>query len=207
MSVPRALMLLPGRQLLLHHQQKNKQTTPLFPFTLCRCWGENSTWMPSHSICPRLHHEPEQAWKGVLQYRCGRFNFYGFKALSEPQTHRIGSTGNSLVSPRKKRKSKKRDIFTWFHQWVVNFTWVIGFNMKSIGCLSVFSFLLFLYPSSAYDHNLERNVAIKKLSRPFQNQTHAKRAYRELVLMKCVNHKNVRFLLFSRFFIYRFQFG
>uniref|UniRef100_A0A8C7SN10 Stress-activated protein kinase JNK n=1 Tax=Oncorhynchus mykiss TaxID=8022 RepID=A0A8C7SN10_ONCMY len=44
---------------------------------------------------------------------------------------------------------------------------------------------------SAYDHNLERNVAIKKLSRPFQNQTHAKRAYRELVLMKCVNHKNV----------------
>lgn len=52
----------------------------------------------------------------------------------------------------------------------------------------------FLSPptSSAYDHNFERNVAIKKLSRPFQNQTHAKRAYRELVLMKCVNHKNVR---------------
>lgn len=51
---------------------------------------------------------------------------------------------------------------------------------------------LSLFPcSSAYDHHLERNVAIKKLSRPFQNQTHAKRAYRELVLMKCVNHKNV----------------
>uniref|UniRef100_A0A8D2ZXP7 Stress-activated protein kinase JNK n=1 Tax=Scophthalmus maximus TaxID=52904 RepID=A0A8D2ZXP7_SCOMX len=49
---------------------------------------------------------------------------------------------------------------------------------------------------SAYDHNLERNVAIKKLSRPFQNQTHAKRAYRELVLMKCVNHKNVSARLF-----------
>uniref|UniRef100_A0A8C9G1V5 Stress-activated protein kinase JNK n=1 Tax=Pavo cristatus TaxID=9049 RepID=A0A8C9G1V5_PAVCR len=44
---------------------------------------------------------------------------------------------------------------------------------------------------AAYDAILERNVAIKKLSRPFQNQTHAKRAYRELVLMKCVNHKNV----------------
>ncbi|TKS85570.1 Mitogen-activated protein kinase 8B [Collichthys lucidus] len=44
---------------------------------------------------------------------------------------------------------------------------------------------------SAYDQILERNVAIKKLSRPFQNQTHAKRAYRELVLMKCVNHKNI----------------
>lgn len=48
----------------------------------------------------------------------------------------------------------------------------------------------FIY-SAAYDAVLERNVAIKKLSRPFQNQTHAKRAYRELVLMKCVNHKNV----------------
>uniref|UniRef100_A0A668VW07 Stress-activated protein kinase JNK n=1 Tax=Oreochromis aureus TaxID=47969 RepID=A0A668VW07_OREAU len=29
------------------------------------------------------------------------------------------------------------------------------------------------------------------LCRPFQNQTHAKRAYRELVLLKCVNHKNI----------------
>lgn len=48
-----------------------------------------------------------------------------------------------------------------------------------------------LLRSSAYDQILERNVAIKKLSRPFQNQTHAKRAFRELVLMKCVNHKNV----------------
>uniref|UniRef100_A0A2K5C6A6 Mitogen-activated protein kinase 10 n=1 Tax=Aotus nancymaae TaxID=37293 RepID=A0A2K5C6A6_AOTNA len=44
---------------------------------------------------------------------------------------------------------------------------------------------------AAYDAVLDRNVAIKKLSRPFQNQTHAKRAYRELVLMKCVNHKNL----------------
>uniref|UniRef100_A0A8C5QND0 Stress-activated protein kinase JNK n=1 Tax=Leptobrachium leishanense TaxID=445787 RepID=A0A8C5QND0_9ANUR len=48
---------------------------------------------------------------------------------------------------------------------------------------------------AAYDSVLERHVAIKKLSRPFQNQTHAKRAYRELVLMKCVNHKNIIGLL------------
>uniref|UniRef100_A0A803Y9N0 Stress-activated protein kinase JNK n=1 Tax=Meleagris gallopavo TaxID=9103 RepID=A0A803Y9N0_MELGA len=48
---------------------------------------------------------------------------------------------------------------------------------------------------AAYDAILDRNVAIKKLSRPFQNQTHAKRAYRELVLMKCVNHKNIISLL------------
>ena len=39
---------------------------------------------------------------------------------------------------------------------------------------------------------MNTNVAIKKLSRPFQNVTHAKRAYREFKLMKIVNHKNVR---------------
>ncbi|MEQ2249286.1 Mitogen-activated protein kinase 10 [Ilyodon furcidens] len=49
---------------------------------------------------------------------------------------------------------------------------------------------------AGYDAVLDRNVAIKKLSRPFQNQTHAKRAYRELVLMKCVNHKNVSYRFF-----------
>lgn len=57
--------------------------------------------------------------------------------------------------------------------------------------------LICLVTSSAYDQILERNVAIKKLSRPFQNQTHAKRAYRELVLMKCVNHKNVSVHIYS----------
>ena len=45
--------------------------------------------------------------------------------------------------------------------------------------------------SAAYDTGTGQNVAIKKLSRPFQNVTHAKRAYREFVLMKLVNHKNV----------------
>lgn len=44
---------------------------------------------------------------------------------------------------------------------------------------------------AAYDSVLKQDVAIKKLARPFQNVTHAKRAYREFVLMKLVNHKNV----------------
>lgn len=45
--------------------------------------------------------------------------------------------------------------------------------------------------SAAFDTVAAQNVAIKKLSRPFQNVTHAKRAYREFKLMKLVNHKNV----------------
>ncbi|KAI4455941.1 mitogen-activated protein kinase [Holotrichia oblita] len=44
---------------------------------------------------------------------------------------------------------------------------------------------------AAVDTVTQQNVAIKKLSRPFQNVTHAKRAYREFKLMKLVNHKNV----------------
>ncbi|CAL1266339.1 unnamed protein product [Larinioides sclopetarius] len=48
---------------------------------------------------------------------------------------------------------------------------------------------------AAYDTVTRQNVAIKKLSRPFQNVTHAKRAYREFKLMKLVNHKNIIGLL------------
>ncbi|XP_077999736.1 stress-activated protein kinase JNK-like isoform X2 [Glandiceps talaboti] len=48
---------------------------------------------------------------------------------------------------------------------------------------------------AAYDTTSGQNVAIKKLSRPFQNVTHAKRAYREFVLMKLCNHKNIIGLL------------
>ena len=45
--------------------------------------------------------------------------------------------------------------------------------------------------SSAYDSVRGEKVAIKKLVKPFQNETYAKRAFRELRLMKMVNHKNV----------------
>ncbi|KAG1687335.1 Stress-activated protein kinase JNK [Nymphon striatum] len=48
---------------------------------------------------------------------------------------------------------------------------------------------------AAFDQATQQNVAIKKLSRPFQNVTHAKRAYREFKLMKLVNHKNIIGLL------------
>jgi c-Jun N-terminal kinase len=48
---------------------------------------------------------------------------------------------------------------------------------------------------AAYDTVTQQNVAIKKLSRPFQNVTHAKRAFREFKLMKLVNHKNIIGLL------------
>ncbi len=50
----------------------------------------------------------------------------------------------------------------------------------------------YILNSAAYDTVTGQNVAIKKLSRPFQNVTHAKRAYREFKLMKLVNHKNVK---------------
>jgi serine/threonine protein kinase len=48
---------------------------------------------------------------------------------------------------------------------------------------------------AAFDDVLKTNVAIKKMSKPFQNATHAKRAYREFCIMKIVNHKNLISLL------------
>ena len=56
---------------------------------------------------------------------------------------------------------------------------------------------MFTHCSAAYDTVTQQNVAIKKLSRPFQNVTHAKRAYREFKLMKLVNHKNARNSIFK----------
>ena len=50
--------------------------------------------------------------------------------------------------------------------------------------------LSFLY-SSALDVQTGVKVAVKKLVKPFQNETYAKRAFRELRLMKIVDHKNV----------------
>ena len=40
-----------------------------------------------------------------------------------------------------------------------------------------------------------RKVAIKKLARPFQSAVHAKRTYRELRMLKHMNHENVWFYI------------
>ena len=54
--------------------------------------------------------------------------------------------------------------------------------------------------SSAEDTFTQKSIAIKKLSRPFETSTHAKRAYREIKLLKHVKHENIILLLdiFSR---------
>lgn len=38
---------------------------------------------------------------------------------------------------------------------------------------------------------LAQKVAIKKLAKPFATNIHAKRAYREICLLKHVNHDNI----------------
>ncbi|XP_051518277.1 STKc_p38 domain-containing protein isoform X1 [Myxocyprinus asiaticus] len=48
----------------------------------------------------------------------------------------------------------------------------------------------------ATDHKTKEKVAIKKLYRPFQSLIHAKRAYRELQLLRHIQHDNVIRLLF-----------
>ena len=71
-------------------------------------------------------------------------------------------------------KSLKLSVYYWLCHLV---SLILNINLK--------------FSSSALDTETGGKVAIKKLNRPFQNVTHAKRAYRELVLMQLVNHKNV----------------
>ena len=44
---------------------------------------------------------------------------------------------------------------------------------------------------SAFDTVRKERVAIKKLMKHFRNKTYAKRAFRELRLLKIINHKNI----------------
>ena len=52
--------------------------------------------------------------------------------------------------------------------------------------------LFIVFYSSATDSGTEEQVAIKKLSRPFQSTIHSKRTYRELRMLKHMQHENVR---------------
>ena len=52
--------------------------------------------------------------------------------------------------------------------------------------------LICVIHSSAQDKERKIKVAIKKLARPFQSAIHAKRAYREVRLLKHMHHENVR---------------
>lgn len=49
----------------------------------------------------------------------------------------------------------------------------------------------FIHNSSATNTTTGEQVAIKKLSRPFQTTMHAKRSFRELKLLRHMNHENV----------------
>ena len=48
--------------------------------------------------------------------------------------------------------------------------------------------------SSATETESGKQVAIKKLARPFQTNVHAKRTYREIHMLKHMNHENVSIL-------------
>lgn len=60
---------------------------------------------------------------------------------------------------------------------------------------TVHLFRLSFFFSSAVDNQTGLKVAIKKLARPFQSAVHAKRTYRELRMLKHMNHENVRSIL------------
>ena len=56
------------------------------------------------------------------------------------------------------------------------------------------------FNSSALDTEKNVKVAIKKLTRPFQSAIHARRTFREIKMLKHMNHENV-----SEFISYLYQ--
>ncbi|TPP67631.1 Mitogen-activated protein kinase [Fasciola gigantica] len=44
---------------------------------------------------------------------------------------------------------------------------------------------------TAYDTRLQRRVAIKKLTKPFEDKEYAKRTHRELKILSHVDHENI----------------
>ncbi|XP_022241617.1 stress-activated protein kinase JNK-like [Limulus polyphemus] len=103
---------------------------------------------------------------------------------------RLCPEGSSVASHSSDMSSKNSSMFYTVEVGDAQFTILkryqnlrpIGSGAQGIVC-------------SALDKVTDQHVAIKKLSRPFQNVTHAKRAYREFKLMKLVNHKNIIGLL------------
>lgn len=64
--------------------------------------------------------------------------------------------------------------------------------METVACLCISGACCHaIVCSSSYDRDRKMKVAIKKLARPFQTAIHAKRAYRELRLLKHMHHENV----------------
>lgn len=55
---------------------------------------------------------------------------------------------------------------------------------------------VFFFYSSAYDVDTGKDVAIKKLSRPFLTAIHAKRTYREIRMLRYMMHENVSYTNF-----------
>lgn len=81
------------------------------------------------------------------------------------------------------------EILSWLTMDFENNSYVKE-NPRALWLHSIINF-----HSSALDAITNTKVAIKKLNRPFQTATHAKRTFRELRLLKHMNHENIIGLL------------
>lgn len=76
----------------------------------------------------------------------------------------------------------------WMDYTVNNTTWKVPSRYSNLTPLGQGAYGLVC---SSDDSVLQQKVAIKKLSKPFATNIHAKRAYREIRLLKHVNHDNI----------------
>lgn len=76
----------------------------------------------------------------------------------------------------------------WMDYTINNSVWKVPSRYTNLTLLGQGAYGLVC---SADDSVLSQKVAIKKLSKPFATNIHAKRAYREIKLLKHVNHDNI----------------
>lgn len=86
--------------------------------------------------------------------------------------------------------SIKRDFVSYLRG---RYIFCIYRNIYSAVLGKVWKSVIILFYSSAVDSTNSQKVAIKKLARPFQSAVHAKRTYRELRMLKHMNHENVSY--------------
>nr|ARR97155.1 p38 mitogen-activated protein kinase [Haliotis discus discus] len=76
----------------------------------------------------------------------------------------------------------------YYHTELVNTLWEVPNKYKKLNPIGTGAYG---QVCSATDTTTNKQVAIKKLARPFQTETHAKRAYREIRMLRHFHHENI----------------
>lgn len=175
---------------MVFNRHRNSCSIVAGPSSSILWWGKRWERWPAFSFY--------QHWATLLIKRRAKNSAEGYSLLSTGfgqswVTHHRPSqltTGQRALSSLTQTDTRKMDNIP---------SGVSGYNFCCFSCFISFKVRVLSPRSSAIDQKTKEKVAIKKLYRPFQSLIHTKRAYRELRLLRHIQHENVR--TFSLFFL------